>query len=65
MKPATYQTLEAWQVQRARTARLEREEVPLPLWVRLTGRIEVLTLIAGIQLACLWYLGDLVSKALG
>lgn len=65
MKPATYQTLEAWQVQRARTARLEREEVTVPLWVRLTGRIEVLALIAGIQLACLWYLGDLVSKVLG
>ena len=56
MKPATYQTLEAWQVQRARTARLEREEVPAPLWVRLTGRLEVLALVLVVQLGSLAYL---------
>ena len=56
MKPATYQTLEAWQVQRARTARLEREEAPVPLWVRLTGRLEVLALVLVVQLGSLAYL---------
>ena len=58
MKPATYQTLEAWQVQRARTARLNREEVPVPLWVLWLGTLEKLAVVAAAEmLALAWAAG--------
>lgn len=58
MKPATYQTLEAWQVQRARAARLEREEVPM--WVRYLGTFEKLAIVAAVEmLALAWAAGVL------
>lgn len=53
MKPATMQTLQAWQVQRARLRRLETEEaVPVPWWARHCREEIALLLAAEVAILC-------------